>query len=464
MSGNRLLSTFLKKLYLIPLSILLFGCDGDPYDGPAVSGPAVSPGPEESFPDAAIAASTQEGVNPLDVTFDVTGVSGSTTQVTWDFGDGETATSSGSSSVSHTFTAPGEVTVTATIDDRLSTGPARTFQIPVTVLPDINLIVSSFAIGTEVIPGVPNTISAIIQNIGKDTFTAEGVDSAIAFISVGYYLSTDDNITVDDIYIGDTSIFVGEFFTSSDVPFGVQGLAPGENYQYNHQLDVKRNVPATVPAGEYFAGAIVDYIDEFDWYDFPRSTDTLEFVFPSRVVVPETNEDDNTKLLTAHKVSVDSGELCTDDAYEPDDSSASATPIAVSAPPQEHNFCFDNSDWLKFDAVQGGIYKIGTEMAGPETDTQLILYDQDGSSILLFHDNIGNIPDETASVDLESGFPPDPRSEIVWEAPATGTFFIKVRTTACDEDKDNFCDGEEPEFPNSPDGVGLRTGYTISLN
>jgi PKD repeat protein len=438
MSGNRSSFKLFLQLCLIPLSILLFGCDGDPYQGPAVQEPG------DSFPDAAVTASTQEGINPLVVTFDVSGVDGTGAQVTWDFGDGATATTTGNASVSHTFTTPGVATVTATIED------SRVISIPVKVLPDINLVVSSFAIHDEVVPGSPNTVSAIIQNIGKDTFTAVGVDTAVAFISVGYYLSTDEEITVDDIYIGDTSIFIGEFFTGSDVLFGMQGLAPGENYQYNHQLDVKTNVPA----GEYFAGAIVDYVDEFHWYDFPRSTDTVEYTFPSRVVVPETNEDDNAKLLTAHKVSV-SNESCTDDAFEGDDSSDTATPITVGAT-QTRNFCFDNSDWLKFDAAQGSVYKIDTTLAGRETDTQLILYDQDGSSILLFHDNIGNTPDETKTVDLESGFPPFPRSEIVWEAPATGTYFVKVRTTACDEDKDNFCIG-------SPDGVGLRTEYSITL-
>jgi hypothetical protein len=82
---------------------------------------------------------------------------------------------------------------------------------------------------------------------------------------------------------------------------------------------------------------------------------------------------------------------------------------------------------------------------------------------------MGNMEDETRTVDLDLNFPPFPASEIVWEAQATGTYFIKVRTTACDEDLDNFCDGEvyvdpeEVDFGNSPDGVGLDTGYSISL-
>ena len=166
--------------------------------------------------------------------------------------------------------------------------------------------------------------------------------------------------------------------------------------------------------------------------------------------VYKTDEEDNAKLLTVYQVSVAAAQ-CTDDQFENDDSSATATPITVGAT-QAHNFCYDNSDWLQFDAVQGGVYEITTSNLGSETDTQLILYDTDASSILLFHDNIG----DSETVDLESDFPLNPESEIVWEAPASGTYFIKVRTTACDEDEDPYCSS-------SPDGVGANTEYSITL-
>ena len=148
---------------------------------------------------------------------------------------------------------------------------------------------------------------------------------------------------------------------------------------------------------------------------------------------------------------------------------------------QSHNFCHDNSDWLSFDAVQGSVYKISTTTIGAEVDTQLILYDRDGNSIILFHDNIGNDDDDQPgvpnacppnqtndTVDLECGWPEFPRSEIVWEAEASGTFFIKVRTTSCDEDKDQWCETLDPspfspEGIGSPDGVGLDTQYSILL-
>ena len=407
----------------------------------------------------AVVASVTEGAPPLEVTFSLAENGTNIRTAYWDFGDGSTL-SSEDGPVTHTYHESGEYSVSVAVDTSDSATPV-VLTVPITTFGGINLIVSSFAIDSELTPGSLETVSAIIQNIGSDPFTHEGNAAANVHIDVGYFLSTDDNITIDDIYIGDTSIVIGTFFTAGDIPFGFQTLAPGENYQYDHQLAVKGNVPE----GTYYAGAIVDYIDEFDWYTFPRSTDTLEFTFPTHVVVTETNEEDNVRLLPAHQVSV-SALACIDDEYEADDSSGTATEIEVGQT-QVHNFCFDNSDWLQFDAIQSGVYKITTFDLENETDTQLILYDTDATSILLFHDNLGNTADETQTVDLESNFPPQPASEIVWEAQTAGTYFIKVRTTACDEDKDKHCEtllpSLAPEGFGSPDGVGLDTGYSISL-
>lgn len=251
--------------------------------------------------------------------------------------------------------------------------------------PDVNLVVTSFAIDTEVTPGSWETVSAVIQNIGTTPLLGSG------HLDIGYFLSTDDIITVDDIYIGDSSVFIGDSFTQNDVAFGFETLSPGENYQYDHQLAVKANLAP----GTYYAGAIVDYIEEYRWYTFPRATDAKEFAFPSHVTVSESNETDNVRVLPAHQVTVNAP-TCVDDAFEPDNGSASATPIALGQS-QARNFCRDNADWLQFDAVEGGVYKISTDLLGLEADTQLILYDRDGSSILLFHDNIGNDDDDASA-------------------------------------------------------------------
>ena len=413
-----------------------------------------------------IEASVTSGVAPLPVVFNAVS-DDQILSAEWDFGDGVTANPiNPNSSVSHTYTDNGTFTVTLNVE--LFSGGPQTATIEVTVsgepvIPDVNLIVSSFAIDTEVTPLGLETVSAIIQNIGTEALTGTG------FINVGYYLSTDDVITVDDIYIGDTSIFIGDSFTQNQVPFGFEKLSPGENYQYNHQLAVKGNIPT----GTYYAGAIVDYIDYYEWYTFPRATDTIEYDFPVHSIVTESDETDNVRLLTAYQVTV-SNAACPEDAYEDDDNSATATPIALGES-QSHNFCTDNSDWLTFDAVQGGVYKISTSSLGAvaEADTQLILYDRDAESILIFDDNLGNDNPEILkdTVDLQLDWPPNPDSEIVWEAEFDGTYFIKARVTACDEDLDTYCDGgtytdEDGNVivvGDSPDGVGLDTEYTITL-
>ena len=180
--------------------------------------------------------SVDDGFNPLTVTFDVIGPSSVIDGATWLFDGGDTAETAGTSSITYTFVNPGEITVHVIVIARDESSGNYEFDIPITVLPDVNLIVSSFAIDTELTAGGLETISAIIQNIGSDTLTGEGSGAVIPHIDVGYYLSTDDNISVDDIFIGDTSIFISAFFTGTDVVFGVQSLAPGENYQYDHQF------------------------------------------------------------------------------------------------------------------------------------------------------------------------------------------------------------------------------------
>ncbi|NRB38764.1 MAG: hypothetical protein HRU20_09905 [Pseudomonadales bacterium] len=302
-----------------------------------------------------------------------------------------------------------------------------------------NLVVSSFAIDDEVTPGKLETISAIIQNIGSSPLEGS------CMLNVGYYLSTDSTITVDDIYIGDTSIIVGDAFSQGDIGFGFSSLSPMQNYQYVHQLAVKGNIPS----GTYYAGAIVDYIDVYEWYVFPRAIDTFEYAFPVFCTVDESIETDNVRVISSPLVTVDNS-VCVDDGFESDDSSVEATLIS-DGDMQSHNFCFDNSDWLKFDAVAGIIYKFTAQVAGIEADPQLILYDTDATSLLLFHDNIGN----GATTDLASGS--GASAEIVWEAQTSGTYFIKVRTASCDEDLDNNCD-------TSADGVGLNSEYRISFN
>ena len=457
MYKNDLLKTIGLSCVLL-LTLFITGCNDDD---------------DNDSTEVTVTASRTEGIAPVTVSFDVQGIDDADiNSISWDFGDGTGASTSylsDSYDVSHTYTTTGTHTVTAIVyawGGGVYTGLSR-----VIVIPDVNLVVSSFAIDPEFTPCDIETVSAIIQNIGVMDLAGAGD------LHVGYYLSTDETITVDDIYIGDTTIIVGDYFLQSEVPFGFELLSPSENYQYVHQLSTKCNIPG----GTYYAGAFVDYLDEYHWYTFPRATDTDEYVFPKPSVVWESNEDDNIRVLPAFAVTVPNDE-CFDDIYDikGDDDSATAT-LILPGESQQHNFCFDNSDWLKFDAIQGRVYGISTKtdhqvvggvnLSPTEADTQLILYDRDASSILLFEDNKRVFEcTDIHTVDLESGWPVcDPDSEIVWEAEFSGTYFIKVRTTTCDEDEpfDPHCNGVSPEdliiSNTSPDGVGLNTDYTVTF-
>lgn len=154
----------------------------------------------------------------------------------------------------------------------------------------------------------------------------------------------------------------------------MDALGPLETYTCNHQLHMKGNVPQ----GTYFAGAIVDYIDEYDWYDFPSATDTKEYVFPEFITVTESNEEDNVSPVL--ETTAVSGPVCVDDPYEDDDAYAGGTPL-TRGDTQEHNLCYDNADWYSFEAVAGEVYQITTAhepVDVSEVDTQLILYEADG--------------------------------------------------------------------------------------
>jgi len=102
---------------------------------------------------------------------------------------------------------------------------------------------------------------------------------------------------------------------------------------------------------------------------------------------------------------------CGPDSYEPDDSSAQASLLTVGAAAQNHNFDHRGDvDWLRFDAIAGRYYDVWTDnLLG--ADTILFLVDVDGQTDLAQNDD-----------DPNRGL----ASRIVWKAPDTGTYYIRV--------------------------------------
>lgn len=103
---------------------------------------------------------------------------------------------------------------------------------------------------------------------------------------------------------------------------------------------------------------------------------------------------------------------CAPDAFEDDDTSATARTIVVGAAPQTHNTCpAGDEDWVKFTADAGTTYVLHTSNLGIAADTYLYLYGTDGTTELARNDDYGYLFS----------------SRIIWQATQGGTYYAKVR-------------------------------------
>jgi murein DD-endopeptidase MepM/ murein hydrolase activator NlpD len=113
--------------------------------------------------------------------------------------------------------------------------------------------------------------------------------------------------------------------------------------------------------------------------------------------------------------------LCATDDLEPDDGYAAAHWVWPNDWPLARGLDIpQDSDWGRFDAVQGARYTVRTQSLAGGADTVLNLYDVDALTLL------------ASNNDADGG----PASELVWTAPYTGTFFIETvsapgGTTGC---------------------------------
>ncbi len=103
--------------------------------------------------------------------------------------------------------------------------------------------------------------------------------------------------------------------------------------------------------------------------------------------------------------------LCATDDLEPDDGYAAARWVWPNDWSLARGLDIpQDSDWSRFDAVQGVTYTISTQNLAVGADTVLNLYDVDALTLLASNDDAGG----------------GPASELVWTAPYTGTFFVEV--------------------------------------
>lgn len=101
------------------------------------------------------------------------------------------------------------------------------------------------------------------------------------------------------------------------------------------------------------------------------------------------------------------------DAYEPNDTYTEARFIKPDDPPQTHRFQEqDDDDFLKLTVKAEHVYTIRTlNLTTSTADTELVLLDTDGSTVLEQNDDDPDNP---------------PASRIVWEAPTGDKYYIRV--------------------------------------
>jgi hypothetical protein len=102
---------------------------------------------------------------------------------------------------------------------------------------------------------------------------------------------------------------------------------------------------------------------------------------------------------------------CASDAYEEDDTAATASTLVVGGAAQTHNVCpAGDADWARFSATAGFTYTVETFNLGDVADTVLCLFDASGTTQLACDDDSG----------------PGNGSRVVWQAPADGTYALRV--------------------------------------
>jgi YVTN family beta-propeller protein len=220
---------------------------------------------------------------------------------------------------------------------------------------------------------------------------------------------------------------------------GVWNTAAGEPGDSNGQLSLSTDIGAT--ATFTFTGTSLDLIvrtEPFGGYanvliDGSLGPFTVEFYSPAKqyqIRKPVTSGLSNSVHIVQITVSsnpsfpprtrvlldaylVGDPSLGPADPYEPDNDVFSATPLTFNTY-MTGRVLDSNSDqdWISFDLQAGEVFTITTYNLAPGTDTVLTLYDTDGSTELAKNDDVS--------------WPSDLSSQIVFTAPAAGTYYAMV--------------------------------------
>lgn len=227
------------------------------------------------------------------------------------------------------------------------------------VYPDLSM--GAITLPPTALVGETISTTTTINNIGLAPFTQN--------VSIYYYLSTDNIIDTNDLYLSSSNYY--------DV------LAVNESTNITANI----TIPLNLSNGTYYIAGIIDP------YNYLGDTDT-------------TN---NTSIAVALEISG----ACVADSYEPDNEYTTATSIGVGQT-QIHNFCEDTNtfDWLALSAIAGTSYSFETSVTNG-TDSVIELFDTDGSTSLIYNDDGGQGYGSLISN---------------WVAPSTGTYYLMMRS------------------------------------
>lgn len=259
---------------------------------------------------------------------------------------------------------------------------------------------------------------ARIKNQNPDRFGA----SAHYDISVLASACAADDLEEDDTFNQAQSLAVGDTGQTHNVcPAGDQDWV---------KFDLQADTIYVIKTGNlgFAADTVLELFD--DQGTLIATNDDYDYVEASRLVYePATSGTYYARVThrdpaaagpnTNYDITIETG-VCNPDGGDGgngDNGPGDAVPLSANGSGQNHNFCANplstdigDQDWVSFNAVAGGTYRISTADLGPNSDTILRLYAADGNTLLQDNDDKG----------------PGRSAQLVFTPTVAGTYYVQV--------------------------------------
>ncbi len=242
-----------------------------------------------------------------------------------------------------------------------------------------------------------------------------GVHTVVETDLSGYFSTTPNQVQLNVSLGGSYVVDFGDAQTSAGFA-SINGTVY-EDANGNGQQDAgELGIPGVTVSLDGNATTITQ---QYGTYSFATTSPGLHTVTETDLVtyISTTPNIVQTDVALGNSYQVDFGDKrtcqCTNDASEEDDTFENAKPIQLGRINLHAcNFCDDAVDWLSFTAQAMQTYTVTTWADGQRADTILELYATDGTTMIASNDNSAGTTDFS--------------SALVWEAPSTGVFYLKV--------------------------------------